>query len=611
MLNQHGVQVLKTGWDVYPLLSKEQFAVFQQAGIEPIQAQLLYNRGITTPEAMQAFLAARYDQTPDPYGLIDMQKAVARIQMALEQREHITVYGDYDADGVTSSAMLTRALRTLKHPDSVLDFYIPSRLHEGCGLNRRAIDLLQARGTALIITTDCASSDTEQIAYAESLGIDVIVTDHHHPPEELPAAYAIINPWRPDCTYPERYLCGVGIAFKLAQALFRANHRSLEEEIALLDLVAIGTIADIAPLLSENHMLVRLGLQQLNQTQNAGLQALIQKTGLRPGRIRERDIGYALSPRLNAAGRIKDASIAFQLLTTDSAEEAARYVVELEELNLARQRQTEELMNLVRLEAQQRPTDQVVLVSGENWPEGIIGLVAGRLADELGRPVLVLSKGQEFSRGSARSRPGFDIISALRGCSPLLVRYGGHTQAAGFTIANEHIEELRTHLLQWNAQEVVLPIMPDEPETGELLDHQGIADEALDVGVQVLASLHPVVAPKMVDLVFTRLDQFNAETFNTIQQVGPFGAANPVPVFKIERQRIYGAWNSGPNGRHLRLHFGNGSFQQKGTLFHGGLQPTGSLVGKLVNIIFTLEPSSNPTDNLPFWWKILDVEVVE
>jgi single-stranded-DNA-specific exonuclease len=588
---------------VYPLLSKEQFAVFQQAGIDPLSAQLLFNRGMTTPEAMQAFLAARYDQTPDPHALIDMDKALVRIQRALAGREHITVYGDYDADGVTSSALLTRALRSLKHPEAVLDFHIPSRLLDGCGLNLPAIDMLKARGTSLIITTDCASSDTEQIAYAQRLGIDVIVTDHHHPPEELPPAYAIINPWRPDCTYPERYLCGAGIAFKLAQALFRANQRSLEEEYALLDLVAVGTVADIAPLLGENHTLVRLGLRQLNVTQNPGLQALIQKAGLQAGRLRERDIGYALSPRLNAAGRIKDAGIAFLLLTTDSAEEAARYVEALEELNLLRQRQTEDLMNLVRLEAQQRPNDQVVLVSGENWPEGIIGLVAGRLADELGRPVLVLSKGPEFSRGSARSRPGFDMISALRGCAAMLVRYGGHMQAAGFTIANDRIEDLRAHLLHWNAQEIE-PL--ETPEGLEFPDQQGLAGE------QEQAAAAPL-APKMVDLIFRRFDQLNTETFNTIQQLGPFGAANRIPNFKIERMHVYNTWHSGPNGRHLRLHFGtaNGSFQQKGTLFYGGAQQTTSLIGKLVNIIFMLEPSSNPADALPFWWKILDVEVVE
>ncbi len=240
---------ITTPWNVYDMLTDVQFQQYATAGIEAIHAQLLHNRGIITPEAMRSFLAASYDQTPDPLTLIDMNRAVERIQHALAQREHITVYGDYDADGVTSSALLTRALRTLKHPEAILDFHIPSRLHE------------KSRGTSLIITTDCGSSDVEQVAYAKTLGIDVIITDHHHPPEQRPDAFAMVNPWRPDCTYRERYLCGVGIAFKLAQALYRAYQRSSAEELALLDLVAVGTIADVAPLLGENHTLIHLGLR--------------------------------------------------------------------------------------------------------------------------------------------------------------------------------------------------------------------------------------------------------------------------------------------------------------------------------------------------------------
>ena len=235
-------------WDVYTELSHEQFQACSRLGIEPMLAQLLHNRGITTPDAMRAFIDADYNKTPDPLTMIGMDKALARIQRAIEQREHITVYGDYDADGVTSSALLFRALRTLKHPDAILDFHIPSRIYDGCGLNLRAIDMLKERGTSLIITTDCASSDVEQIAYANERGIDVIITDHHHPPLELPAAYAMVNPWHPDSRYGERYLCGVGVAFKLVQALYRASHRSQEDELALLDLVAIGTIADVAAL---------------------------------------------------------------------------------------------------------------------------------------------------------------------------------------------------------------------------------------------------------------------------------------------------------------------------------------------------------------------------
>ncbi len=590
-------------WRVYPLLSKEQFAMFQQAGIEPLHAQLLYNRGITTPEAMRAFLDARYDQTLDPSTLVDMDKAVERIRRALDQGEHITVYGDYDADGVTSSALLTRALRTLKQPGAIVDYHIPSRLRDGCGLNTKAIDQLKARGTSLIVTTDCASSDIEQVAYARELGIDVIITDHHHPPERLPDAYAMINPWRPDCTYKERYLCGAGIAFKLVQALYRAYHRSPEEEQSLLDLVAIGSIADVAPLLGENHTLVRLGLQRLNQTRKPGLLALIQRVNLQLGRIRERDIAYVLAPRINAAGRMKDASIAFELLTTDDDAEAARYVEELDQLNLSRQQQTEELMNAVRLEARQRPGDQVILVSGENWPEGIIGLVAGRLSEEIDRPVLVLSKGVEFSRGSARSPKGFNIFAALEAGARLLVRYGGHMQAAGFTIANERIEELREHLLRWREHDRPASVAPQEaPAT--------TADQAVLV---IESESAPVLlAAQMVDLVFTRLELIHASTFNKIQQLSPFGAGNPEPTFKVEGMRILNSWPSGFDGQHLRLQLGMGNFRYTGTLLRGGERREALRSGQTVNIIFRFEPSLNPSNEgnrQDFWLRIIDVEV--
>ncbi len=588
-------------WGIYPQLSKEQFERFRETGIEPVLAQLLFNRGITTPDAMLAFLRADYLQTPDPYALIDMDRAAARIEQALAGQEHITVYGDYDTDGVTSAALLSRALSALKHPVygscnagslpcAALDHYIPRRLGEGVGLNMDAIDTLKARGTTLIITTDCASSDVEPVAYANSLGIDVIITDHHHPPEHLPAAYAMINPWRSDCTYGERYLCGVGIAFKLAQALFRAHNRSVEEEQALLDLVAIGTIGDIAPLQGENHTLVRLGLERLNQTDKPGLRALMQRANVPLGRIRERDIAYALSPRINAAGRMKDADVAFELLTTGDPAIAARCAEGLETLNLERQRQTENLLNAARGEARLRPTDAVALVSGENWPEGIIGLAAGKLAEELDRPVLVLSRGNDFSRGSARSPKGFNLIAALRAASELLVRFGGHTQAAGFTIANERVEDLRAHLLRWQ--------LLDERQTGET----GMVTE------QETPLAAPSPAPRLVDLVFTRLNMLNAETFKKIQQLRPFGAGNPEPTFKIEGLRIVNTWPGGSDRQHLNVLFGAEGFQQRGTLLGGSARRDTLPAGQIVNIIFRLESSNG--SNEEFWWRIVDVEIV-
>jgi single-stranded-DNA-specific exonuclease len=590
-------------WKAYKILPAQDFEACKRAGIEDLHAQLLHNRGITTPDAMRSFLDARYESTPNPLSLIDMDKALTRIQRALEQGEHITVYGDYDADGVTSSALLFRALRTLKRSEAVLDFHIPSRLHDGCGLNLRAIDTLHARGTSLIITTDCASSDVEQVEYAKQLGIDVIITDHHQPPKQLPAAYAMINPWRADCTYSERYLCGVGIAFKLTQALYRAYRRPTHEEMDLLDLVALGTIADVAPLLGENHTLVRLGLQKLNQTQKPGLAALIRRAGLQQGKIRERDIAYALAPRINAAGRMKDADIAFQLLTTDEPAAAKAYVEELEQLNQARQRQTEELMRSVRIEAQQRQTDAIVLVSGENWPEGIIGLVAGKLSEEIQRPVLVLSRGPEFSRGSARSQKGLNIISALRACANILERYGGHAQAAGFTVANKRIEELRAHLLSWREQDG-LPTVISTPET-EVVDETGMVLEQENTVTPV--STH------MVDIVLTRLERLNYSLYNKMRELSPFGAANPDPVFKVERMRVLRSWQSGSDQRTLSLLLGKGNFQYKGKLLRGGTQLAAYPKGQLVNVIFSLESVWNPTDDVnkeEIWLKILHMEAV-
>ena len=582
-------------------------------GIEPMLAQLLHNRGVTTPATMRTFIDADYAITPDPSNLIGIARAVPRILHALAQHEHITVYGDYDADGVTSSALLYRALRVLKHAAATLDFHIPSRIYDGCGLNLRAIDMLKERGTTLIITTDCASSDVAQVAYAKEQGIDVIITDHHQPPAELPTAYALINPWHPESSYGERYLCGVGVAFKLVQALYRATHRPQEDELALLDLVAIGSIADVAPLQGENHTLVRLGLQQLNATQKPGLQALIQRANLQPGKIHERDIAYALAPRLNAAGRMGDASIAFRLLTTDSAAEATTCVEALEQLNSQRQLQTEELMNIVRREAELRPNDKVVLVSGEGWPEGIIGLVAGRLSEEINRPVLVLSKGSEVSRGSARSNKTLNIIHALSRRSDLFERYGGHAQAAGFTIANERIEMLRQHLLQWNDADIAIPDSVDTVVVEELLDPAIVVEEPsppANIPTEQETATEPV-ARHMADLLLRKLENISYKTYEKLQQLAPFGSANPEPVFMVEGMRVHSSWVGGPNGRNLRLTLKASGLSFNATLLRGAAQQAAFPKDSLVTVIFTLEPTWTPpgeANKQSVWLKVLHIE---
>lgn len=591
-------------WEVYPQLSHELFLDARKHHLDPVQTQILANRGISSIEEMEKFHKASYDETPDPLTLIDMPRALERITQALTREEHITVYGDYDADGVTSSALLYRALRTLKKPTAALDYYIPHRLNEGCGLNPGALDRLQARGTQLIITTDCASSDVSQVAYAHSLGIDVIITDHHRPPAVLPAAFAMVNPWRLDCQYGERVLCGVGIAFKLMQALYRSFKRDREQEKEFLDLVAIGTIADIAPLQGENHTLVRRGLEYLNKTSKPGLLKLIEHTNLKPGRIRERDIAFGLAPRINAAGRMEHASIAFELLTTDDPDEATQYVQRLEELNLRRQNETAELMQKVRLEADQQADKSVVLVRGNDWHEGIIGLVAGKLAEEIDKPVLVLSNDRQSgtSRGSARSRQGFNIIEALRGFGDRFERYGGHAQAAGFTIHKELIDELHTHLINWrNNGGAQVPAVIEgtrQPDETGVVTEEPEQENSLEQQAQ------------MVDLVLFKQEP-DYKLYKRLRELAPFGAGNPEPTLKMEGLRLLSTWTSGLEKKNLRLKLAakHGNAQHFGTLLKGAELRDTFKHCTHVNIIFKLESSEDDTKQ-DVWLKLLDIEPV-
>jgi len=597
---------LAASWGIHAPLSKAQFEEYGRAGIGALHAQLLYNRGVTDAQAMQHFLAAKLDDLLDPLALIDMERALERIQRAFAANEHITVFGDFDADGVTSAALLMRALRRLKPPGAPLDYFIPHRIEDARGVSKEAIDRLKERGTRLLITTDCGSSDVAEIEYAKTLGIDCIITDHHHPPDPRPQPYAMINPWREDSTYSERYLCGAGIAFKLASALFRAYGRA-EEAYQLLDLAAIGTIGDVAPLLGENHTLVRAGLEQLNHTTNAGLKALVQIARLQPGKIRERDISYALGPRINAAGRMKHASIAFELLTTDDEAEAQARAQELEELNQARQQITEELMKLVREQAQGQIDNPVVLVYGEKsaWPEGIIGLVAGKLSEEIKRTVFVLSQDDLTSRGSARSHGDFNIIEALRNRADLFERHGGHAQAGGFTILNSNIEALREHLLTWQGNGT-----PPSEITVAVVD--GEATDLTVVTVEQETS-QPTTS-HMVDIVITRPEkQLTYEVYTKIGPLAPFGAANPEPVFRLDGARLVRRWPSGQEGRHLRVRLRHNESQFDGTYLRKGPAIDSYPEGAQVNVIFCIEASRDRFNEgkQEVWLRVLDMEVVE
>jgi single-stranded-DNA-specific exonuclease len=448
-------------------------------------------------------------------------------------------------------------------------------------LSREALDVISAVwDSTLVITTDCGSSDVAAVAHAQTLGIDIIVTDHHQPPAELPQAYALVNPWRKDCTYGERTLCGVGIAFKLAQALLRAHGREAEAG-EYLDLVAVGTVGDVAPLLGENHTLVRLGLEQLNRTGNVGLRALMRTALLVPGSLRERDISHAIAPRINAAGRMKDAYLAFELLTTEDEATALAIAEEIEALNLLRRQRTEELLVLARREAQGQLGDPVVLVSGarEDWPEGIIGLVAGKLSEEFGRPAFVLSVGQESSRGSGRSGADFNIIEALGERGDLFEVHGGHAQAAGFSIANSRVEELRAHLSAC-----------------------AVRSAPADAGG---------AWARMVDITVRSPEVLRYDVYGSIRQLAPFGADFPEPVFRMNGVTLTRRWLSGQDGRDLRVRLKANNVHFSGTYAHGGSHLNTFREGAPVDVIFTLDLALRAPEGASqpgIWLKVLSIE---
>ncbi|MCK4388372.1 MAG: single-stranded-DNA-specific exonuclease RecJ, partial [Dehalococcoidia bacterium] len=410
-------------WEVLPPAPAEYLGT---ANLPPVIAQLLYNRGVK-PNQINAFLAADHQLQGNPFLLPDLSQAVSRTYQALLSGEKIAIYGDLDVDGVTATAVLVEALSQL---GGKITTYIPDRLSEGHGLKSAGLEKLHHEGVGLIITVDCGISDLAEAKQAQQLGLDMIITDHHIPLAALPRAIAVIDAKRKDSQYPFSELAGVGVAFKLAQALFYKDSRE-NRLTELLDLVALGTITDMVSLTGENRYLVTEGLKVLNNTQRIGLQEMIKLARLNLRELNTNDISWVLGPRLNAAGRIDSATTSYRLLTTRSPEEAQALAKELEESNAERQRVTAEALG----KAQERLADNLhlplLIEGGESYPVGVIGLVAGKLKDEFHKPAIIINLGPEICRGSSRSIPEFNIAEALAKCQDLLITFGGHHMAAG------------------------------------------------------------------------------------------------------------------------------------------------------------------------------------
>jgi single-stranded-DNA-specific exonuclease len=505
----------------------------QEIGVTPLAAQLLYNRGISGPAEAEAFLNKTEDLQGDPFLLPDMGKAVARVYQALLRGETIAVYGDFDADGLCGTVLLIRGLSLLGGKAIP---YIPHRVQEGYGLNVVALESLAQEGVTLVITVDCGIGDILQVKHAQQKGLDIIVTDHHAISHGLPPALAVINPKRADSTYPFSQLAGVGVAFKFLQALYQTLGRreALDE---MLDLVSVGTVADMVPLLGENRYLVVKGLKILNMSQRVGLQEMLCAAGLKSKDVDSESISWIIAPRLNAPGRLDHALAGYRLLVTDSAEEARQLAQELEETNAQRQRLTNEVFGKAKEQlSSTRVGLPLLMVVGADYPRGVVGLVAGKLAEEFYRPSLVLEMGDEVSTGSARSIPEFDIIAALAECRDMLLRFGGHPMAAGCAVHNKDLPLFQQRLL--------------------------------DIATRQLATAD--LCPSLVIEAEVPLSAINGEVLKFVEKLAPFGTGNPLPVFLSRGVQVADCSTVGNGSQHLRLKLRQGGMTWRAIGFDMG-----------------------------------------
>ena len=542
-------------WQLAPPAPHSQYARFPD--LDPILVQVLYNRGLTDPLEVSAFLN-RDSSDISPFRLRGIHKAVTRLRKALRSQETMAVYGDFDADGVTATALMVQTLRAL---GGKVRAYIPHRVDEGYGLNTVALEKLHAEGVRLVVTVDCGVRSVSEVAHAGRLGLDVIITDHHSLGPELPAALAIIDPKRLDSTYPFKYLAGAGVAFKLAQGLLRSHQQApvtrqsvrLTEE-DLIDLVALGTVADLAPLVSENRTLVHRGLECLNRMERPGLEALCRKAGLKYGQVDATSISYSLGPRMNAAGRMSRATVAYDLLQTEFPAEAERLADELDHLNRERRKVTLEMESLARgLATEAGEKTPLLFAADPRFRAGIVGLVASRLLDEFYRPAVVVEKGKEFSRGSARSIPEFHITDALDQCSDLLVRHGGHAAAAGFTVSTQNLDSLATRLMEIAAEQLsdveLRPVLPIDAKVDVSSMSWGLEEE--------------------------------------LGKLEPCGCENQHPAFLSENVRLTSQRAVGNNRAHLKLTLRDGASEWDAIAFRQG-ERAGKLPDR-VDVVYRLE----------------------
>ncbi len=518
--------MIPTKWHVAPADRAAQQILIASTGLSPLLCQLLVNRGLTEADQAQTFLHPSLHDLEDPYRLYGMDRAIDRLLQALRQREAIVVYGDYDVDGVTGTALLLTFFRELGLD---VPYYIPERSSEGYGLNVAAMHQLADDGIRLLITVDCGITAVEEVEVAREMGIDTIITDHHQPPETLPEAFALLNPHQPACSYPNKHLCGVGVVFKLITALRTACREAdlfadrLPNLKRHLDLVTLGTVADVTPLRDENRIFVAHGLREIEQTRKLGLQAL-RRVSQREGKPADAgEVGFHLAPRINASGRLGSAAQSVALLTAVDPNEATQLARTLDRVNQERrdmQRAIEEAVH-ERITRQYGPEPPAAIVLGDDtWHHGIVGIVAARIAEKYHRPTFLLQIHDGIARGSGRSIPAFDLYQGLQHCAQWLQRFGGHKYAAGLTMDAAQLPYLQEDLIRY-------------------------ADDVLDPSdLEPALHLDAIVPLQAVTL----------ELVEQIEALAPYGAGNPTPVLGAYHVQIASAIRRmGQQGQHAKF----------------------------------------------------------
>ena len=537
---------MKKVWELYPAAPPE---FIGSTGLPPVIAQVLYNRNITTVEEISSFLNGDSVQFHDPRLLPDMDRAVSRLVEAIDSGETVGVFGDFDVDGVTATAILTRGLERL---GAKVAPYIPHRVDEGHGLNLEVVQALKQSGVSVLVTVDCGVTSHSEVSFAADLEMDVIITDHHTPTSTLPPALAIVDPKVPSSTYPFDELTGAGLAFKLVQGLYQRIEQPWPRE--LLALAAMGTVADLAPLQGENRSIVREGLKELQKSRNPGLLALYRHAGLRPDSINSEAISFTIAPRLNAPGRLQHAISSYRLLTTTSDSDAESLAAKIEGFNLERRQNTEDGYETALPKV--KADEPIILIADEAFSPGISGLVASRLVEKHYKPTVVMALDGNLVRASARSIPSFNIIAALEHCQDLFQRHGGHPMAAGFVMERKNL-----HLLEERLTDIA---------------REFVGDTQVKPPLRIDAEAYPA------DLM--------GRTFKQLTNLEPFGYGNPNPVFLARGMKVVHGWTVGNAGQHLRLKLRHNKSTWSAIAFRQG---NGTVpLGEELDVVFTLSTGS-------------------